>query len=34
MGDFGLTSDEILGQGNINAADLYVSIHLAARPLR
>jgi len=33
-GDLGLTSGEILGQGNINAADLHVSSHLAARPLR
>jgi len=33
-GDLGLTSGEILGQGNINAADLNVSPHLAARPLR
>jgi hypothetical protein len=33
-GDLGLTSDEILGQGNIETIDLYVSFHLAARPLR
>ncbi len=33
-GDLGLTSDEILGQGNIDAAGLYVSRHLTARPLR
>jgi hypothetical protein len=33
-GDLGLTSDEILGQGNIDAADLKVSLHLIARPLQ
>jgi len=33
-GDSGLTSDEILGQGNIDAADLNVSRHLTARPLQ
>jgi len=31
-GDLGLTSDEILGQGNIDAADLNISLHLTARP--
>ncbi len=33
-GDLGQTSDEILGQDNIDAADLNVLLHLAARPLR
>ncbi len=33
-GDLGLTSDEILEQGNIDSADLCVLFHLAARPLR
>jgi len=33
-GDLGLTSDEILGQGNIDAADLNVSLYLTARPLQ
>jgi len=33
-GDLGLTSDEMLGQDNIDAADLNVSLHLTARPLQ
>jgi len=30
----GLTSDEILGQGNIDRTGLNISFHLTARPLR
>jgi len=33
-GDLGLTSGELLEQGNIDAAGLYVLSHLTARPLR